>query len=90
MGPLTGITAALALIAGVGFGLGAVDFFFPPQAEVAEPSPIVGEPAAGSLQYVRAHTQLSHPIGYIAVMYDCQPSGRQCGRPQYAFAKERK
>lgn len=47
MGKYIGIAASVGLIAFIGFGLGAIDFFFPPQAEVAEiSSSLVGEPAA--------------------------------------------
>jgi len=87
MGKYIGIAAALAVIAGVGFGLGAVDFFFPPQAEVTEPSSLVGGPAAGSLEYVMAHTQLSHPLPYTAVV--CQTGGSK-SRCVYYVPKERK
>lgn len=42
---LLGASLALALIAYIGVGLGTVDFFFQPQAEVTETSSPIGEPA---------------------------------------------
>ena len=57
MGKYIGIAGALGLIAYVGFVGGLVDYFFPPQAEVAIPSPR-GEPAA----------VLSFPIPYSATV----------------------
>jgi hypothetical protein len=39
MGPLAGITAALALIAYLGFSAGLIDFFFPPAAPQASTPP---------------------------------------------------
>ena len=56
MGKYIGIIGALALIAYVGLVGGLADFFFPPQAEVAESSSL-GEPAA-----------FSFPIPYSATI----------------------
>jgi len=52
MGKYVGAALAVALIAEVAFGLGAIDFFFPPQAQytrLSSSSNPQGVPAAGPL-----------------------------------------
>jgi hypothetical protein len=57
MGPLTGIAAALALIAYLGFWGGLVEFFFPAAPQVPPSSPEAALPLSFPLPYAATVTQ---------------------------------
>jgi hypothetical protein len=76
MGPLTGITAALALIGYLGFSAGLIDFFFPPAApQASTPPPSSSGPGSAALPF-------SFPIPYSATV---QQSGDGIAEPRTRF-----
>lgn len=75
MGPLVGITAALALIGYLGFSAGLIDFFFPPAAPQASASHSSLEPGSAVLPF-------SFPIPYSATV---QQSGDGIAQPRVRF-----